>query len=89
MANLLLWQLAHGPVACAWSMNAKSRHVVVRWQASHRKVVLGCDCGKPGAVIVLWQPMHWVGVFFMRPLTWQEAQLTLTCVPVSGKPVAA
>ena len=68
-------------------MNGVSRHVVVRWQPSHRFVVRGCVCGAPGAVAVLWQPMHCIGVFFMRPLTWHAAQLTLICVPVSGNPV--
>ena len=68
-------------------MNAMSRHVDVRWQFSHRFVVFGCDCGSPGAVMVLWQPIHCVGVFFMRPLTWHDAQATLACVPVSGNPV--
>jgi hypothetical protein len=37
--------------------------------------------------MVLWQPTHSVGVFLKRPLTWQLAQRTVTCVPVSGNPV--
>jgi hypothetical protein len=82
-----LWQLAQGPVAWAWSMNCISRHVEVRWQLSHRFVVIGCDCGSPGAVIVLWHPTHCVGVLLKRPLTWHEAQGTPACVPVSGNPV--
>ncbi len=35
----------------------------------------------------LWQPIHAVGVFLKRPLTWHDAQATLRCVPVSGNPV--
>jgi len=38
--------------------------------------------------MVLWQPMHCVGVPLKRPLMWQDAQETLMCVPVSGKLVA-
>jgi hypothetical protein len=86
-AHLPLWQLAQGPSAWAWSINRKSRHVVVRWQPSHRFVVRGCNSGSPGAVMVLWQATHLVGVPSKRPLEWQEAQETLMCVPLSGKPV--
>jgi hypothetical protein len=86
-ASLPLWQLAQGPIAWTWSINRKSRHVVVWWQLSHRVVVIGCDCGSPGAVIVSWQPIHCVGMPLKRPFTWHEAHATLACVPVSGNPV--
>jgi hypothetical protein len=68
-------------------MKRISRHVVVRWQLSHRFVVCGCPCVLPVAVAPLWQAKHCLGVPLKRPPTWHDAQSTLECEPVSGNPV--